>query len=320
MIEVERLCYQYGDITAVDDVSFSIKKGQIVGLLGHNGAGKTTIMKMLTGFLEPSSGTILIEGLSMSQQRTAIQHKIGYLPENCPLYPEMTVIDYLNYIANLRGFDKQQSKICVSKAIFQTALATKATETISVLSRGYRQRVGVAAAILSTPEILILDEPTNGLDPTQIQHMRTLITNLSATTTVILSTHILHEVQAICDHVLILRNAKLALNSSLKELQKSRQLTLICNSNLDVLRDHIGDYPKLKLVENSSLDEGIFEYILQCNDDEYFNALIPELVRSLTRNNIDIYTIKPIQQDLEAVFKKINVITKQNAGGITHAA
>ena len=191
MIQVENLTRRYGDFTAVDDVSFSIGRGEIVGLLGHNGAGKTTIMKMLTGFLEPTAGTITIDGLAIGRDTTAIQSRIGYLPENCPVWPEMTVIDYLDYQANLHGLPEGQRKAAIAKAIRRTALKEKATSPIQTLSRGYRQRVGVAQAILHDPDIVILDEPTNGLDPTQIRHMRDLIRELAQTATVIVSTHIL---------------------------------------------------------------------------------------------------------------------------------
>ncbi|MEJ2529535.1 MAG: ABC transporter ATP-binding protein, partial [Gammaproteobacteria bacterium] len=199
MIQVENLMRLYGDFTAVDDVSFSIGQGEIVGLLGHNGAGKTTIMKMLTGFLEPTAGTIDIDGLRIGRDTTAIQSRIGYLPENCPVWPEMTVIDYLDYQATLHGMAESQRKAAIARAIRRTALKEKATATIQTLSRGYRQRVGVAQAILHEPDIVILDEPTNGLDPTQIRQMRALIRELAQTATVIVSTHILQEVQAVCE-------------------------------------------------------------------------------------------------------------------------
>jgi ABC-2 type transport system ATP-binding protein len=220
----------------------------------------------------------------------------------------------------LRGLNKQQCTSAVSSVIYKTQLEAKASQTINTLSRGYRQRVGVAQAILSEPEILILDEPTNGLDPTQIQHMRELITNLGQSSTVIISTHILHEVQAICDRVLILRDAELALDAKLDELQNSRQLSLICNTEPAVLRDHIGGYPKLQTVDNPALDSGVFEYILACDDNENLSKLTPKLIKDLTQNNIDIYAIKPIQQDLEMVFRQINSIATDTTGDEAHAA
>lgn len=173
MIQVENITRKYGYFTAVDDVSFTIRKGEIVGLLGHNGAGETTIMKMLTGYLEPTSGNITIDGLPIRENRSLIQKMIGYLPENCPIYPEMSILCYLDYSASLHGVSERDRAVLISEAVSRTALKEKATELIPTLSRGYRQRVGVAQAILHKPAILILDEPTNGLDPTQIQHRYT---------------------------------------------------------------------------------------------------------------------------------------------------
>jgi ABC-2 type transport system ATP-binding protein len=205
MIQVEHLTRRYGDFTAVDDVSFRIQRGEVVGLLGHNGAGKTTIMKMMTGFLEPTGGSIRIDDLEIGRDTRAIQARIGYLPENCPVWPDMTVIDYLDYEATLHGVPAERRGRAVAEAIRRTALKEKADASINTLSRGYRQRVGVAQALLHSPDIIILDEPTNGLDPTQIRHMRELIRELATSATVIVSTHILQEVQAVCERVLILR-------------------------------------------------------------------------------------------------------------------
>ena len=229
MIKVENITRRYGDFAAVDNVSFAISPGEIVGLLGHNGAGKTTIMKMITGYLEPTSGTIMVNGREVSADRRLIQQQIGYLPENCPVYPEMTVFDYLDYGASLHGIEESARPQLIAEAIARTELRDKAIKPIATLSRGYRQRTGVAQAILHNPAILILDEPTNGLDPTQIQHMRSLITKLAEKSTVIISTHILQEVQAICDRVIILKDGKKALDLRLNELQSEGRLLLSIN-------------------------------------------------------------------------------------------
>lgn len=231
MIKVEKLSRRYGDFAAVDDVSFTISPGEIVGLLGHNGAGKTTIMKMLTGYLEPTAGNIAINDCDVVKQRQKVQENIGYLPENCPVYPEMTVVDYLDYSASLHNIPKEQRDSLVAEAIEKTALTDKAHNTLATLSRGYRQRTGVAQAILHKPKILILDEPTNGLDPTQIQQMRELIKDLANHSTVIISTHILQEVQAICDRVIIIRNGKLALDTRLDGLQADNRLLVTVGSS-----------------------------------------------------------------------------------------
>lgn len=224
MINVENITRTYGDFTAVDDVSFEISSGEIVGLLGHNGAGKTTIMKMMTGYLEPTSGTITIDGLDITADRQGIQQKIGYLPENCPVYPEMTIINYLDYAAALHGVPENDRPARIADAIARTELQEKAIQPIAKLSRGYRQRTGVAQAILHKPAILILDEPTNGLDPTQIQHMRALITELAGHSTIIISTHILQEVQAVCNRAIIIKDGKKVLDAKLDDLQANNRL------------------------------------------------------------------------------------------------
>ena len=215
MIKVDLLSRSYGVLKAVNAVSFEIGKGEVVGLLGPNGAGKTTIMKMITGFLEPTSGVIEVDGMRFGADTRAIQRRIGYLPENCPVWPEMTVLDYLLFQGELHGVTGKALDVAVARAVRRTALEDKARARIDTLSRGYRQRVGVAQAILHDPEIIILDEPTNGLDPTQILHMRRLIRDLAKAATVIVSTHILQEVQAVCERVLILRAGTLALDARL---------------------------------------------------------------------------------------------------------
>ena len=224
MIRINNVTRKYGSFKAVNNVSMTIQSGEIVGLLGHNGAGKTTIMKMITGFLEPTEGTIVVNGKEIGTDRLAIQRDIGYLPENCPVYPDMTVVEYLDYMASLHALSEGQRAPLVVAAIGRTGLQEKAFQSIATLSRGFRQRTGVAQAILHEPDILILDEPTNGLDPTQIQHMRALITDLAKSSTVIVSTHVLQEVQAICDRVIILKNGEKALDARLDELQTEGRL------------------------------------------------------------------------------------------------
>ena len=231
MILADNLVRRYGDVTAVDGVSFSIDTGQVVGLLGHNGSGKTTIMKMLTGFLEPTEGHIEIDGLSMNRDARAIQAWIGYMPENCPIWPDMSVVDYLDYQGCLHGVSEVQRGAAILKAIERTGLTDRATQSIRALSRGYRQRVGVAQAILNQPKIVILDEPTNGLDPTQILQMRELICDLATQSTVLISTHVLQEVQAVCERVLILRNGQLALDALISELDTGGRLLLSVNAD-----------------------------------------------------------------------------------------
>ncbi len=298
MIQVERLTRRYGDFTAVDDVSFSIEGGEVVGLLGHNGAGKTTIMKMLTGFLEPTSGSIRIDGLEFGRDTPSIQARIGYLPENCPLWPEMTVIDYLDYQAALHSVGSLRRKRAVAEAIRRTALQDKATDTIQTLSRGYRQRVGVAQALLHAPDIIILDEPTNGLDPTQIRHMRELIRELAATATVIVSTHVLHEVQAVCQRVLILRAGRLAIDSRIADLQQADGLLVSVDSNAEDLLRKIAP---VRALGSRTADDGRRRYRLDAPAES-----APAVAEALTNAGFKLYGLQAQRRDLETVFAEVN--------------
>ena len=226
MLEVSKLSRKYGDFLAVDQVSFAIGPGEIVGLLGHNGAGKTTIMKMLSGYLEPDDGRVSIGGHDLGIEPKKVQKLLGYLPENLPLYPEMAVYDYLDYAAELKGLGGDVKRAEIRRVVRETDIADKILAPIATLSRGYRQRVGVAQAILGKPSLLILDEPTNGLDPTQTEHMRRLIRRLAEKATVIISTHIMQEVDALCDRVLIVKSGKLVIDEKLDDLKLSGELEI----------------------------------------------------------------------------------------------
>ncbi len=305
MIKFDSVTRRYGDFTAVDDVSLQIAQGEIVGLLGHNGAGKTTIMKMLTGYLEATAGEIRVDGLDIRSQREAIQKKIGYLPENCPLYPEMTVMDYLDYAAALHGVAPAARAARVNEAIFRTELESRALQLIGTLSRGYRQRVGVAQAILHQPQILILDEPTNGLDPTQIQHMRRLIRELARTATVILSTHILPEVQAICDRVIIIRTGRKVLDARLDELQGNRRLLLTSDARPKQLRDALQDVATVTAVEPLQAEGARHSYALALDDGGQSPETAPLVASTVLNQGFRLYALHPEQRDLETIFSEI---------------
>jgi ABC-2 type transport system ATP-binding protein len=298
MIRVEHLTRSYGDFTAVDDVSFTIGRGEIVGLLGHNGAGKTTIMKMMTGYLEPTHGTIHIDDLQIGIDTRTIQSRIGYLPENCPLWLEMTVIDYLEYQAILHGVSETERDHAVAQVIGRTALKERAAAPIQTLSRGYRQRVGVAQALLHNPDIVILDEPTNGLDPTQILHMRDLIGELAKTATVIVSTHILQEVQAVCERVLILRSGRLVVDARIDELALSGGLLVSVD---DEARDTLAGVPSVAKVEARDGTDGHRHYRLDAPPDA-----APVIADALCRAGRKIFVLQPQRRDLETVFAEVN--------------
>ncbi len=307
MIHVDNLTRRYGDFVAVDRVSFEIGQGEIVGLLGHNGAGKTTIMKMLTGFLEPSEGSITIDGLDIGTDLPQIQRRIGYLPENCPVYPEMFVVDYLDYAAALHGIAPAERPERIRAAIRRTGLEEKALEPIGTLSRGYRQRVGVAQAILHEPEILILDEPTNGLDPTQIQQMRRLIRDLAASATVIISTHILQEVQAVCSRVLIIRRGEKALDAKLDELQADQRLRLVTDGGPDQVVDALAALAGVEQVEPAGRVNGHghgFGLVLAGDADRY--EVSAGVAALLAERGWHLYELRPEVRDLETIFGEIS--------------
>lgn len=305
MIEAERLSLSYGTVKAVRDISFQIARGEIVGLLGHNGAGKTTIMKMLTGYLEPSAGRITVDGLDIAAHRHEIQRRIGYLPENCPVYPDMSVIDYLEYQASLQGVPAAERAAAIREAIRCTGLEPRALHGVATLSRGYRQRVGVARAILHKPRIVILDEPTNGLDPSQIQHMRNLIRDLAQHATVLLSTHILQEVEAVCGRVLMIRQGRLALDAKLSELGQAHSLELCVGAAPDQAHAVLAALGGVERIEELGAEQGRYSYRLELEGRDS-PGMACAVGRAVHENGIPLYRLQPEVMALEAVFREVN--------------
>ncbi len=309
MLQVSQLSRCYNTFVAVENVSFEINQGEIVGLLGHNGAGKTTIMKMLSGYLEPHHGSIIINGVDLALDPKTIQSELGYLPENLPVYPELRVADYLDYAADLKGLRGSTKQQEIKRAVQATEISVKLLEPISTLSRGYKQRVGVAQAILGQPKLLILDEPTNGLDPTQTEHMRDLIRDIAQHATVILSTHIMQEVDALCDRALILRNGKLAVDERLSTLRHSNHLLLHTNLDENTLKPILA---ALSVVEQFELSENPesaphFYYRLTLREDgdraTQANALV---AKSIIEAGGELYQLQTEHRDLETLFREVN--------------
>jgi ABC-2 type transport system ATP-binding protein len=319
MIELNHLTRCYGNLIAVDDFGVTIDRGEVLGLLGHNGAGKTTVMKMLTGCLEPTRGSIRIDDLEMGRDTRAIQARIGYLPENCPVWPDMTVIDFLEYQAALHDVPPEQRRAAVVDAIRRTALKERATAAIHTLSRGYRQRVGVAQAILHRPDIVILDEPTNGLDPTQIVHMRELIRELARSATVIVSTHILQEVQAVCERVVIMKSGRKVVDARIDDLRRGARLLVTLDRDAAAARPVLDKVSGVAGIELRGAADGRYRYALDAPE-----GAAPAVSEAVHAAGFALYALTPERRDLESVFAEVNRIEADAADSpaaeLRHAA
>lgn len=304
MIDVENLSKMYGSFTAVDGVSFGIAKGEIVGLLGPNGAGKTTTMRMVTGFLEPSKGSIRIDGQELSSDPLAAKRKIGYLPENAPLYSDMIVADYLDYVAQVQGMDgtrriPELARLC--------GLVEVMHKNVSELSRGYRQRVGLAHALIHDPEILILDEPTSGLDPNQIIEVRALIKEIGKTKTVVISTHILSEVEMLCDRVIIISRGRIAADSPTSELRRrfghhSQLRIQLSGPVADEARELLKALPGAGEVASVEGEEGLVALELSVDDGR---DLRPDVFKAVAAKGWILMEMTLRQNSLEDVFRTL---------------
>lgn len=223
MIEAKSVSKQFGQFSALSEITFKLNKGEVVGFLGRNGAGKTTLMRILTTFLSPSTGEVIVGGISNKKDSLALRRKIGYLPEHLPLYNNMSVKDYLTFAAQIKDINPKEIAQAVDRATRECQLTEVLNKSISLLSKGYKQRIGIAQAIIHKPEVLILDEPTNGLDPIQIKKVRELIKNLQQQTTIIISTHILTEVSQLSQRLLILKKGRIIVDGPLDEVVQQRE-------------------------------------------------------------------------------------------------
>ena len=296
MIDVSHVSRNFGDFRAVSDVSFSIPKGQIVGLLGPNGAGKTTTMRMITGFLAPTSGEIFIDGKNMKESPVEAKQKIGYMPESAPLYGDMIVADYLRYVAEIQGEDPE---VKVPSLCAECGLKEVMSKNISELSRGNRQRVALAHALMHDPEILILDEPTSGLDPNQVEDVRAIIREIGKTRTVIVSTHILSEVETLCSRAIIINGGKVVADSSIEELKErfghEVSVKITVSGEFDIVSE------KLKAVEGVA-------NVTRLSSEEILisvkgNAEIrPEIAKACVEGGFNLYEMTIQKNSLEDVF------------------
>ena len=304
MIEVSHLSKKYGTHPAIEDLSFTVGDGQIFGLLGPNGAGKSTIMNILTGYLAPTSGEVKVAGFSLPEQAQQAKACVGYLPEQPPLYPEMTVQEYLDFAAELKGIKKKADrKEQVRKAARRTGLEEVLPRLIRSLSKGYRQRVGIAQALLGAPQLIILDEPTVGLDPAQVIEIRRLIQELGKTHTVILSSHILSEVQAVCQQVLILSKGRLVAVGSPEELGETlnpgSRLRATAQGEPDTVLAAVRNVPGICRVELESAADGQVTFTAESEDAADRRAAVS---RALTEAGCTVLALAAENRSLEEVF------------------
>ena len=307
MIEVKNVTKKYGKVVAVDDISFTINEGEIIGLLGPNGAGKSTTMNMLTGYIEQTEGQIIIDGYDMLRKPKKAKREIGYMPEGVPLYTDLTVKEFVTYMAEIKKVDKKTRKEQVQKVIEQTGLKDVEKKLTRNLSRGYKQRVSLAGALVGEPKILILDEPTVGLDPKQITEIRNLIKELGKTHTVILSSHILSEVSQICNKVIIINKGKIIAIDTPEKLEEK-----VSNNNrvyvtvedkenkMDNMKNKIKDIKKLELIEKN--EDGTKQYMIESDNE---TDLRKTIFSEFAKENITIFEMKKADSTLEDAFMKL---------------
>ncbi len=293
-ISVSDVCKSYGPQLALDKISFEIKKGEIVGFLGPNGAGKSTMMRILTTYYRADEGTVTVNGYNVITEAAEVKKSVGYLPENNPLYPELYVREYLSFHAGLHGTPKSE----IVKAVEATGLTGEAHKKIKSLSKGYRQRVGLAAALLHDPEVLILDEPTTGLDPNQLIEIRKLIRAIGKEKTILLSTHILKEVEAICDRVIIINQGKIVADASLSDLRKSEQQIIEVEFDYRVEEAFLLKLPHAKSVVNTAG----FAYEIHFDTDK---DMRPALFDFAHDNELKTLQLSRKNKNLESLFTEL---------------
>lgn len=307
MIQVENITKKYGSFTAVNDISFEIDEGEIVGFLGPNGAGKSTTMNMITGFIEPTKGKIIVDGYDISQKPKKAKKQIGYMPEGVPLYSDLTVKEFVTYMAELKGCNSKTKKEKVQKVLEETGLTEVQNKLTKNLSRGYKQRVSMAGALVGDPKVIILDEPTVGLDPKQVTEIRTLIKELGKTHTVILSSHILSEVSQICNRVIIINKGKIVAIDTPENLENkvvennSIYVTVEDPDNkMDGIKDKLENIKEIKLIAEN--EDKTKKYMITGEKDV---DLRKNVFETFAKEGITIFEMKKVDATLEDAFMKL---------------
>lgn len=305
MLEVEGLCKRYGNFDAVKDLSFKIETGGIYGFLGPNGAGKSTTMNMITGYLAPTSGRVLIDGSDITKEPIKAKKKLGYLPEVPPLYPDLTVKEYLGFVSELKGVPSAGRKSAVKEIMERTGLDQAGGKLIRNLSKGYKQRTGIAAAIIGYPDLIILDEPTSGLDPAQIIEIRELIRSLKDDHTVILSSHILQEISALCDHIMVISHGRLKANDTPENIAASmnteNRLSLLIKGGEEGLRETL---TSASFIRSFTLEEeeGLIKAVLISSAGEDIREEVFDLIKN---GGFKIFDMRSKHMSLEDVYMKL---------------
>lgn len=313
MISVQGITKRFGPVTAVQDVSFEVEKGEILGFLGPNAAGKTTTMRIITCYFPPTTGTAKVCNLDILDNSLEVRRKIGYMPENVPLYMDMPVRTYLEFAASIKGVDPREREKQLKEIMGQCALTEVEESIIGKLSKGFRQRVGLAQALLGKPEVIILDEPTVGLDPKQIIEIRELIKSLAGGATVILSTHILPEASMVCNRVVIINDGRIVAidtpDNLTKRLQKFSQVSVKAEGKADTIKKLLTDMKGILTVESKGTsDERAHHFIVDTEKDA---DLRREIARTLVQNEIGLLELRAIDMTLEDIFIKLVTVEKE---------
>lgn len=315
MIKIQNLTKSYGKILAVDDASFEVKKGSILGFLGPNGAGKSTVMNIVTGYLAPTSGKIFVDGLDISEKSIEARRKIGFLPELPPLYGDMTVKEYLSFIAELKGVPQNKKKQQLDNVMYMTKIGDKKDRLVRNLSKGYRQRVGFAQALIGDPEVLILDEPTVGLDPSQVVEFRKTINLLGRNHTIILSTHILQEVSAVCSDVVIIDGGKIVRDCPLSEFTTTdkgeKRVFITFEGTREQAKEVLSEVQGIKEASFSRVDRNAVVYRIVTDGKAPVNK---NLFYKAAEKNIPILEMKSVEKTLEEEYMSIIVKDKTEGG------
>jgi len=317
VIQVENITKKYGSFVAVDNINFEIEEGEVVGFLGPNGAGKSTTMNMITGYIEPTSGRIIVDGYDISKKPRKAKRQIGYMPEGVPLYSDLTVKEFITYMAELKGVPKKEKKEKVQKVIKETGLTEVQNQLTKNISRGYKQRVSMAGALVSNPKVIILDEPTVGLDPKQVTEIRALIKELGKDHTVILSSHILSEVSQICNRVIIINKGKIVAIDTPENLEKkvikdnSVYVTVEdLDNKMDTIKDKLPNVKEIKLISEN--EDKTKKYRITATNDEDLRKNVFEV---FAKERITIFEMKQSDVTLEDAFMQL--INSQNENQVT---